>query len=65
MKKLERRKRKWFEKFCWFVLSEGFLVLVGKDVSINEVFVKKYMEDNDFYCYVDVYGVLYVVIKDG
>ncbi len=65
MKKLERRKRKWFEKFRWFVSSEGFLVLAGKDASTNEVLVKKHMEDNDLYCHADVYGAPHVVIKDG
>ncbi|MDI3474483.1 MAG: hypothetical protein PWQ95_211 [Thermococcaceae archaeon] len=65
VKKLERRKRKWFEKFRWFVSSEGFLVLAGKDASTNEVLVKKHMEDNDLYCHADVYGAPHVVIKDG
>ncbi len=65
VKKLERRKRKWFEKFRWFISSEGFLVLAGKDASTNEVLVKKHMDDNDLYCHADVYGAPHVVIKNG
>jgi len=62
---IERRKKKWFEKFRWFVSSEGFLVLAGKDAGTNEVLIKRYMTENDLYCHADVYGAPHVVIKDG
>lgn len=65
VKKIERRKKKWFEKFRWFVSSEGFLVLAGKDASTNETLIKKHMTENDLYCHADVYGAPHVVIKDG
>ncbi|EEB74457.1 ribosome rescue protein RqcH [Thermococcus sp. AM4] len=65
VKRIERRKKKWFEKFRWFVSSEGFLVLAGKDASTNEVLIKKHMTENDLYCHADVYGAPHVVIKDG
>ncbi len=65
VKKLERRKKKWFEKFRWFVSSEGFLVLAGKDASTNEILVKRYLGEGDLYCHADVYGAPHVVIKDG
>ena len=31
------RKPLWFEKFHWFVTSENFLVLCGRDAQQNEV----------------------------
>ncbi|ACJ15637.1 predicted fibronectin-binding protein [Thermococcus onnurineus NA1] len=65
VKRIERRKKKWFEKFRWFVSSEGFLVLAGKDASTNENLIKKHMDENDLYCHADVYGAPHVVIKDG
>ncbi len=65
VRKLEKRKKKWFEKFRWFLSSEGFLVLAGKDASTNEILVKKHMEENDLYCHADVYGAPHVVIKGG
>ena len=65
VKRLEKRKRRWFEKFRWFLSSEGFLVLGGKDASTNEMLIKKHMSENDLYCHADVYGAPHVVIKDG
>ncbi|WP_297065701.1 ribosome rescue protein RqcH [Thermococcus sp.] len=65
VRKIERRRKKWFEKFRWFISSEGFLVLAGKDASTNETLVKKHMTENDLYCHADVYGAPHVVIKEG
>ncbi|NJF26081.1 ribosome rescue protein RqcH [Thermococcus sp. Bubb.Bath] len=65
VKRIERRKKKWFEKFRWFISSEGFLVLAGKDASTNEMLIKRHMDENDLYCHADVYGAPHVVIKDG
>ncbi len=65
VKKLEKRKKRWFEKFRWFLSSEGFLVLAGKDASTNEMLIKKHMNESDLYCHADVYGAPHVVIKDG
>ena len=65
VKKLEKRKKKWFEKFRWFISSEGFLVIGGKDATTNEIVVKKHMSENDLYCHADIYGAPHVVIKDG
>lgn len=65
VRKLERRKKKWFEKFRWFISSEGFLVIGGKDATTNEMVVKKHMEPDDWYCHADVYGAPHVVVKDG
>ncbi|MFA4645784.1 ribosome rescue protein RqcH [Pyrococcus kukulkanii] len=65
VKKLEKRKKKWFEKFRWFISSEGFLVIGGKDATTNEIVVKRYMDENDLYCHADIWGAPHVVIKDG
>jgi len=65
VRRIERRKKKWFEKFRWFISSEGFLVLAGKDASTNEILIKKHLEPNDLYCHADVHGAPHVVIKDG
>ncbi len=65
VKKIERRKRRWFEKFRWFISSEGFLVLAGKDAGTNEILIKRHMDEGDVYCHADVYGAPHVVIKKG
>lgn len=57
------RRKKWFEKFRWFVSSDGFLVVAGKDAVSNEVLVKKYADDGDVVFHADVVGAPFAVVK--
>ena len=59
----KRRRREWFEKFRWFVSSEGFLIVGGKDAVSNEVLIKKYTEPTDIVFHADIVGAPFVVIK--
>ena len=60
------RKKAWFEKFRWFVSSDGFLVVGGKDAVSNEVLVKKYVEDGDVVFHADIVGAPFVTVRtDG
>lgn len=36
------RKTYWFEKFFWFISSENYLVIAGRDQQQNELIVKRY-----------------------
>ncbi len=57
------KRKKWFEKFKWFISSEGFLVVAGKDAVSNEVLVKKHAEEGDIVFHADVVGAPFVVVK--
>jgi predicted ribosome quality control (RQC) complex YloA/Tae2 family protein len=66
MQELAKHKvkhKEWFEKFRWFVSSDGFLVVAGKDATSNEVLVKKYTEDKDVVFHADIVGAPFVVVK--
>lgn len=58
------RKVMWFEKFLWFISSENYLVIAGRDVQQNELIVKKYMKANDLYVHGDLHGASSLVIKN-
>lgn len=58
-----RRKTLWFEKFHWFVSSDGFLVLAGRDMQQNELLVKRYLRDGDVYVHADMHGAASVIVK--
>jgi predicted ribosome quality control (RQC) complex YloA/Tae2 family protein len=66
IEKLAERKvksKEWFEKFRWFISSDGFLVVAGKDAVSNEVLVKKHTEQEDAVFHADVAGAPFVVVK--
>ncbi len=59
----KKRKKEWFEIYHWFISSEGFLVISGKDAKSNERIVKRHLKDKDLYVHADVYGAPSTIIK--
>ncbi len=57
------RKKEWYEKFRWFISSEGFLVIGGRDATSNEVVIKKHTDANDLVFHTDMAGSPFFVIK--
>nr|XP_023014500.1 nuclear export mediator factor NEMF homolog [Leptinotarsa decemlineata] len=58
------RKTYWFEKFFWFISSENYLVIAGRDQQQNELIVKRYMKPTDVYVHADIHGASSVIIKN-
>uniref|UniRef100_UPI00358FD816 ribosome quality control complex subunit NEMF isoform X2 n=1 Tax=Myxine glutinosa TaxID=7769 RepID=UPI00358FD816 len=58
------RKVYWFEKFLWFISSENFLVIAGRDQQQNELIVKRYLRAGDLYLHADVHGATSCVLKN-
>src|SRR3989338_7624409 len=61
--KLKERKPEWYEKFRWFVSSEGFLVIGGRDATSNEIVIKKHTDSNDLVFHTDMAGSPFFVVK--
>lgn len=59
------RKPMWFEKFIWFISSDGYLVLGGKDASQHEILYRKHLRKGDIYCHADLKGASVVVVKNN
>ncbi len=59
----ERQKKEWYEKFRWFMSSEGFLVLGGRDATTNDILIKKHVEATDTIFHADITGSPFCVIK--
>jgi predicted ribosome quality control (RQC) complex YloA/Tae2 family protein len=62
-KKAQRHNKQWYEKFRWFISSEGFLCIGGRDATTNEIVIKKYAEKNDIIFHTDMAGSPFVVLK--
>nr|GEW13837.1 nuclear export mediator factor NEMF [Tanacetum cinerariifolium] len=58
------RKVHWFEKFNWFISSENYLVISGRDAQQNEMIVKRYMSKGDLYVHAELHGASSTVIKN-
>ncbi|CAH2983554.1 unnamed protein product [Chilo suppressalis] len=58
------RRTYWFEKFLWFISSDNYLVIGGRDQQQNELLVKRYLRSGDVYVHAEVTGAASVVIKN-
>ncbi len=61
----KERKREWYEKFHWFISSEGFLCIGGKDSTTNEIIIKKHLEKEDLVFHTDMAGSPFFIVKGG
>ncbi len=62
-KELKKRKKHWYEKFRWFMTSDGFLVVGGRDATSNEIIIKKHADEGDLVLHTDMAGSPFFVIK--
>ena len=60
---VKRRRKQWYEKFRWFISSEGFLVLGGRDAKSNESLAKRQMGANDVFLHAALHGAPYTIVK--
>lgn len=58
------RKPFWFEKFLWFISTDGHLVIAGRDMQQNEMLVKRYLLKDDAYVHADLHGAASVIVKN-
>jgi len=57
------RKTYWFEKFAWFITSDNYLVVAGKDAQQNEQLVKRYLRPGDAYLHAEVHGAATCILR--
>ncbi|KAG4303459.1 hypothetical protein PCK1_000423 [Pneumocystis canis] len=58
------RNLRWFEKFLWFISSDGYLVLGGHDFLQNKILIEKHFCKNDIYVHADLKDAAVVIIKN-
>jgi predicted ribosome quality control (RQC) complex YloA/Tae2 family protein len=59
----KKREMKWYEKFRWFISSEGFLVIAGRDATTNDMIIKKHCDKDDIIFHTDLAGSPFTIIK--
>ncbi len=62
-RKKKSAKKKWYHNFRWFVSSDGFLVIGGRDATTNEIVVKKHAEKGDLIFHTEMPASPFVIIK--
>ena len=60
-----QRKREWYEKFRWFLSSDGFLCVGGRDATSNDIIIKKHAEKGDVIFHTNLAGSPFFIVKNG
>ena len=67
-KKIRKTKisvsKKWYERYHWFVSSDGLLVVAGKNARNNETIIKRYVRPQDLVLHADIHGSPFAVIRN-
>lgn len=58
-----QRKTHWFEKFLWFITSDNYICIGGRDAQQNEQLVKRYLRPGDAYLHADVHGAPTCILR--
>ncbi len=59
----KKPRKRWYEKFRWFISSKRFLLVAGKDAATNEKLIKKHLDKTDMVFHTDIQGSAFVVVK--
>lgn len=62
---ITRERKEWYQKFRWFVTSEGKLAIGGRDAQSNTILVKKHVGPGDVVYHADLFGSPFFVLKEG
>ena len=60
--KLESKQ--WYERYRWFVTTDGYLVIGGRDASSNSAIIRKYMTENDIIFHAEIHGSPFFLVKN-
>ena len=63
--RIKPSRARWYERYRWFITSEGFLAVAGKDASSNIALLKKHLEPDDLVFHAEVRGAAVVILKNG
>ncbi|KAF4184972.1 hypothetical protein CNMCM7927_007233 [Aspergillus lentulus] len=58
------RKPFWFEKFLFFISSEGYLVLGGRDAMQSELLYRRHLKKGDIFVHADLEGARPMIVKN-
>ncbi|KAL3467131.1 telomere recombination-domain-containing protein [Aspergillus heterothallicus] len=54
----------WFEKFLFFISSEGYLILGGRDAMQSELLYRRHLRKGDVFIHADLEGATPIIVKN-
>ena len=61
----EQISREWYERYRWFITTDGLLVIGGRDASSNSALIRKHLTEHDIVFHAEVHGSPFLIIKNA
>src|SRR5215217_7824953 len=61
----EQTSREWYERYRWFITTDGLLVIGGRDASSNSALIRKHLTEHDIVFHAEVHGSPFFIIKNA
>jgi hypothetical protein len=59
------RNKEWYERYRWFITSDGLLAIGGRDASSNSVIIRKHLIEQDLVFHAEIHGSPFFVLKNA
>ena len=61
----EQISKEWYERYRWFITTDGLLVIGGRDASSNSALIRKHLTEHDIVFHAEVHGSPFFIIKNA
>lgn len=61
----EQSSKEWFERYRWFVTTDGLLAIGGRDASSNSALIRKHLTEHDIVFHAEVHGSPFFIVKNA
>jgi predicted ribosome quality control (RQC) complex YloA/Tae2 family protein len=61
----EQISKEWYERYRWFITTDGLLAIGGRDASSNSALIRKHLTEHDIVFHAEVHGSPFFIIKNA
>ena len=61
----EQIAKEWYERYRWFVTTDGVLAIGGRDASSNSALIRKHLTEADIVFHAEVHGSPFFIVKNA
>jgi predicted ribosome quality control (RQC) complex YloA/Tae2 family protein len=61
----EQTAKEWFERYRWFITTDGILAIGGRDASSNSALIRKHLTEHDIVFHAEVHGSPFFIVKNA
>ncbi len=61
----EQTSKEWYERYRWFITTDGILAIGGRDASSNSALIRKHLTEDDIVFHAEVHGSPFFIVKNA